>query len=188
MLEKIKTARGMLFIFVLTSGLWYGLARFLPDSHLRDVLTIALTFLFCGVFLWSLFSTLQRIYGDEGNLWKELWLTAFNVFLFLLAFSAVQYEVGVVDTTLQGNPITQDFWACCYYSIITFTSTGYGDFRPQGIGRVLASVQALIGYLVLGLMASTSLSVVQWTAKGSGKNRGANKGRNKNSNKNGNNR
>lgn len=172
MLEKLSSARGTLLIFILISALWYVLVRFLPDGHWRDICTIALTFVFCGVFMWSLFNTLQRIYGDDGNLWKELALTSFNVFLFLLAFSAVQYEVGVVDTTLKDNPITQDFWACCYYSIITFTSTGYGDFRPQGIGRVLASVQALIGYLVLGLMASTSMSVVQWTAKGSGINRG----------------
>ena len=174
MLEKLSTARGILFIFILISALWYLLVRFLPAGHWNDIFTIALTFVFCGVFMWSLFSTLQRIYGDDGNLWKELALTSFNVFLFLLTFSAVQYEVGVVDTTLKGNPITQDFWACFYYSIITFTSTGYGDFRPQGIGRVLASVQALIGYLVLGLMASTSMSVVQWTAKGSGVNRGDN--------------
>ena len=113
--------------------------------------------------MWSLFSTLQRIYGDDGNLWKELAMTTLNVFLFLLTFSALYYEVGIVDTTLDGNPISQDFWACCY-----------GDFRPQGMTRVFASLQALIGYLVLGLMASTSLSVVKWTANGSGKSRGKN--------------
>lgn len=172
MLKKLNNARITLFIFIITGVLWYAFARLLPDNTWRDALTIGLTFLFCILFMWSLFSTLQRIYGDEGNLWKELGLTVFNVFLFLLAFSAIYYEIGTVDTTIKGNPITQDFWACCYFSVITFTSTGFGDFRPQGIGRVLASVQALIGYLVLGLMASTSLSVVQWTAKGSGKNRG----------------
>lgn len=175
MLEKMTTARGILFIFVLAGGLWYSLARFLPDSTYRDIFTIGLAFPFCGVFMWSLFSTLQRIYGDVGNLWKELALTVLNVFLFLLTFSALYYEVGIVDTTLEGNPISQDFWACFYYSIVTFTSTGYGDLRPQGITRVFASLHALIGYLVLGLMASTSLSVVQWTAKGSGKNRGNNR-------------
>lgn len=174
MSKKITTARGILFIFVLVGGLWYSLTRFLPDNIWRDIFTIGLAFPFCGVFMWSLFSTLQRIYGNDGNLWKELGMTSLNVFLFLLIFSAIYYEVGIVDTTLDGNPITQDFWACCYYSIITFTSTGYGDFRPQGIARVLASLHALIGYLVLGLMASTSMSVVQWTAKGSGKHRGAN--------------
>jgi len=149
-LEKITTARGTLFIYILTGSLWYLLTHFLPDNRWRDIFTIGLAFLFCGIFMWSLFSTLQRIYGDDGNLWKELAMTTLNVFLFLLTFSALYYEVGIVDTT------------------------GYGDFRPQGITRVFASLQALIGYLVLGLMASTSLSVVKWTANGSGKSRGKN--------------
>lgn len=176
MLKKITTARRILFIFVFVGSLWYSLVSFLPDNSWRAGFTIGLTFLFCGVFMWSLASTLQRIYGGYGNLWKELAMSTLNVFLFLLTFSAIYHKIGIIDTTRDGDPITYDFWACCYYSIITFTSTGYGDFRPQGIGRVLASVQSLIGYLVLGLMASTSLSVVQWTAKGSGINRGANDG------------
>lgn len=172
MLKTLNTAKIILLLFVLIGILWFSFVWILPEGTWRDVMTIALTFLFCGIFLWSLFSILQRIYGGQGNLWKELWVAVFSVFLFLLAFSAVYYEIGTVDTTMKGNPITQDFWACCYFSVITFTSTGFGDFRPQGIGRVLASVQALIGYLVLGIMASTSMSVIQWTAKGSGKNRG----------------
>lgn len=169
---KINTARSTLIIFIIVASIWYSLTRLLPDSQWRDGLTVAFTFIFCGVFLWSLASTLKRIYGNSGNLWKELILSAFNVFLFLLAFSAVYSEIGIVDTTREGSPITYDFWLCCYYSIITFTSTGYGDFQPQGIGRILASTHALVGYLVLGLMASTGLSVIQWTADGSGVNRG----------------
>lgn len=172
MLEKLSTARGTLFIFILVSVIWYALTRFLPDNTWRSVLTIGLAFVFCGIFMWSLFSTLQRIYGGYGNLWAELVMTAFNVSLFLLTFSAIYYEVGIVDTTLDGNPITKDFWACCYYSVITFTSTGYGDFRPQGIARALASLHTFIGYLVLGLMASTLMSVVQWKTQGTGVDRG----------------
>lgn len=172
MQKRLFTARRVLLIFIVIAVLWYSLASFLPDNDWRSRFIIGFSFLFCGVFMWSLFSTLQRIYGDYGNLWKELGLTTLNVTLFLLTFSAIYHKIGIVDTTGGGDAITYDFWTCCYYSIITFTSTGYGDFRPQGIGRVLASLLALIGYLVLGLMASTSLSVVQWTAKGSGNHRG----------------
>lgn len=163
-MKKFATARGLLFVFIFVGGLWYSLISFLPDNTWRAGFTIGFTFLFCGVFMWSLFSTLQRIYGNDGNLWKELAMMALNVFLLLLAFAAIYQKIGIVDTTRDGDPITRDFWTCCYYSVITFTTTGYGDFRPQGIGRVLASVQTLIGYLVLGVMASTSMSVVKWTA------------------------
>lgn len=68
MLKKSNNARVTLFIFIITGGLWFALARLLPANSWRDALTIILTFLFCLIFMWSLFSTLQRIYGGQGNL------------------------------------------------------------------------------------------------------------------------
>ena len=173
MIKKLTTVTGQLFIFICIGGLWYALASSLPEGIWRSSFTISLAFVFCAVFLWSLFHTLQRIYGGQGILWQELARSVFNVFLLLLAFALIYQKIGIVDTTHDGKPLNYNFWICCYYSVMTFTTTGYGDFEPQGIGRVLASIQALIGYLVLGLMASTSMSVVQWTAKGSGITRGA---------------
>lgn len=173
-MKKIITASRLLLVFVGIGSLWYSLVSVLPKGIWRSGFTISIAFIFCAVFLWSLFSTLQRIYGSAGNLWRELAISALNVFLLLLAFALIYQKIGIVDTTRDGKLLNHDFWTCCYYSVMTFTTTGYGDFQPQGIGRVLASVQALIGYLVLGLMASTSMSVVQWTAKGSGITRGAN--------------
>ncbi|PNK61071.1 ion channel [Psychrobacter sp. FDAARGOS_221] len=172
-MPNLNRGRTTLILFIITATIWYALSRYLPDGHWRDTLIIGFTFLFCGVFLWSLFTTLKRIYGNSGHLWKELILASFNVFIFLLAFAGVYSEIGIVDTTRDGSPITHDFWLTSYYSIITFTSTGYGDFQPQGIGRVLASLHALVGYFRLGLMASTGLTVIQWRAEGSGVNRGA---------------
>jgi len=46
-----------------------------------------------------LLSTLQRIYIGDGKLWRELAMSALNVFLLLLAFAAVYQKIGIVDTT-----------------------------------------------------------------------------------------
>ncbi|MBU9719830.1 potassium channel family protein [Litchfieldia alkalitelluris] len=35
-----------------------------------------------------------------------------------------------------------------YFSAVTMLTVGYGDITPQGIGRWVAMVQALIGYLL----------------------------------------
>lgn len=40
---------------------------------------------------------------------------------------------------------------CLYFSIITFTSLGYGDIRPVGFSRTIASVEVLSGLVFLSV-------------------------------------
>ena len=35
-----------------------------------------------------------------------------------------------------------------YFSAVTLFSVGYGDIAPIGIGRVIAMIEALIGYTI----------------------------------------
>ena len=45
-----------------------------------------------------------------------------------------------------------------YFSVVTFTTLGYGDFLPTGTTRFIATFEALLGYayfaVVIGLSAS----------------------------------
>ncbi len=41
-----------------------------------------------------------------------------------------------------------------YYSTITFTTLGYGDFTPQGFLRVVASLEALFGGMSIGFLVA----------------------------------
>ncbi len=34
--------------------------------------------------------------------------------------------------------------SCLYYSVVTFTTLGYGDFTPIGISRAIAAIEAFI--------------------------------------------
>ena len=54
-----------------------------------------------------------------------------------------------------------DHWSRCklaefrdsmYYSVITFTTVGYGDFRPQGRLRGVAACEALLGAIMIALV------------------------------------
>ncbi|MBM7693593.1 potassium channel LctB [Peribacillus deserti] len=54
----------------------------------------------------------------------------------------VLHEMG---HPLQGNYFYK-LQTAFYFSSITFFSVGYGDLSPVGIGRLIASVQAFIGY------------------------------------------
>ena len=40
---------------------------------------------------------------------------------------------------------------CLYYSVVTFTTLGYGEIVPQGAVRAVAAVEAFIGAFTIGL-------------------------------------
>lgn len=53
-------------------------------------------------------------------------------------------------------PRVNDVWTALYFSIVTFTTLGYGDFQPGAKLRLLAAFQALYGYGYLGLIVAAA--------------------------------
>lgn len=66
-------------------------------------------------------------------------IAAFSVLFFLFDLT--------VDSKTQFNPINS-----IYFSIVTFTTLGYGDIQPSGvIAKILCGAEALTGALMIGL-------------------------------------
>lgn len=48
------------------------------------------------------------------------------------------------------------YWSHLYYSVVTFTTLGYGDFSPQeGISRFVSAFQAVMGLILTSLFLAT---------------------------------
>ena len=77
----------------------------------------------------------------------------------IVSFSLLYANVGllhngVVSDFSQANNATdalQVFFNSMYFSIVTFTTLGYGDFSPIGLSRIIASVQAFTGSFTIAL-------------------------------------
>lgn len=65
----------------------------------------------------------------------------------------VQSGNGVIqfsmDKTFQQN--LSDFFSTIYFSVVTFTTLGYGDIQPIGLSRLIATVEAFVGSFALAL-------------------------------------
>ncbi len=66
---------------------------------------------------------------------------------------------SILNLSIKGilkNNIIRNFTDSLYFSLITFTTLGYGDLRPlEGIGRILAGSEAFIGAFMMALFVYT---------------------------------
>lgn len=89
---------------------------------------------------------------------RPLRVVVFSICMIVL-FAMVFFVVGVED----GNTIIQfsakkalstninGFFQSLYFSVITFTTLGYGDLVPIGLGRLFAAIEAFLGSFTIAL-------------------------------------
>ena len=57
---------------------------------------------------------------------------------------------------ISGEATKPSYWSHLYYSVVTFTTLGYGDFSPKaGVSRALSSGEALLGLILTSLFIGT---------------------------------
>ena len=69
----------------------------------------------------------------------------------ILTFSAIYRGFGVLSGE---HHVFPSFSASLYFSTVTWTTLGYGDFQPTEQLQLLAAGQAGLGYLFLGLIVA----------------------------------
>jgi len=92
-------------------------------------------------------------YGED-----PLRIVGFSMLLILFCailytFTGLNYQgeylaYSVEQTT---NENVNFFLSSLYYSVVTFTTLGYGDFTPVGISRAIAAVEAFTGSFTIAL-------------------------------------
>jgi hypothetical protein len=76
----------------------------------------------------------------------------FTMVILVMSYADIYASSGlVIDMTARPEPIpitTRN--DAVYFSVVTWTTLGYGDLVPQGFCRTLAASEALIGNIFLG--------------------------------------
>jgi len=126
-----------------------------------------------GKWLWSGFCNIIYGYGEKP--WNVVISAGVIIIFSALLFSSIgisnpeiidlkgitvnQNTGNIVDSASKGllkNNVIRNFPDSLYFSLITFTTLGYGDFRPlEGIGRILAGSEAFIGAFMMALFVYT---------------------------------
>ncbi len=105
------------------------------------------------------------IYGVSNPTFSDKWallLLALDVVVLILVFAIINSSYGMnfsCDET--ENCMSHDIWDGLYFSIVTFTTLGYGDFQPRSDLRLYAALQSLMGYTVLGIMVTFGMDMLR---------------------------
>jgi uncharacterized protein YjbI with pentapeptide repeats len=101
-------------------------------------------------WLWSCFLNGIFGYGIQPSKVIMSAILIITLFAFLFMSPGISNVVGIEEIT------SNNFFDCMYFSTITFTTLGYGDFRPlEGVGRILAGSEAFIGAFMMALFVYT---------------------------------
>lgn len=106
------------------------------------------------VFKFSRHSQGLRILGYTlKSCASELGFLVFSLAMAIIIFATIMYyaEKKVIDTKFTSIPAA--FW----YTIVTLTTLGYGDFVPSTVvGKIVGGVCSLSGVLVIALPVPVS--------------------------------
>ena len=105
------------------------------------------------LLLLGLMGTLTAILADPDDLRDSMRHVVGFLILTIVFFAFLYMELGIVSA-LSPRVEIHDFWVCLYFSVATLTTLGYGDFIPSPEARFIAVIEAVIGYLVLGIITS----------------------------------
>lgn len=141
---------------VVGMGLFETLHHFLklPEA----VSAVVLSFLFLPILVSGIVTTISMVLTDPERFGHVLRYTFAFLVLTIVFFAVLYAELGVGQA--EGGAVTHDFMIGLYFSVSTFTTVGYGDFVPTPEARVVASVEALSGYVLLGLIVASAFALL----------------------------
>ena len=66
-----------------------------------------------------------------------------------------EHGAAFEQTTAAYSGKTPGFWSCFYFSIVSFTTLGFGDIAAANwFGRFLVTLEVILGYVMLGGLIS----------------------------------
>jgi len=106
------------------------------------------------VFLLIIFLSFLIFFQRIPSLELLSFFTSFSFIpLFIISFALLYREVGLKNVTENIDYL--------YFSIVTFTTLGYGDIQPSSDAKIFAAIEAVIGFLFVPILVSQVLSVIR---------------------------
>jgi len=105
---------------------------------------------------WSKLMSLSTGYGEKPHRIIGFSVASMAIFAVIAALIGMHHTSGHLyrlssDASPSENLLV--LYDALYYSVVTFTTLGYGDFTPTGIGKMFAVLEAFSGAFCISLFS-----------------------------------
>jgi Ion channel len=84
------------------------------------------------------------LFVNFSSFYRVVFLNVLLIIVYALIYQMINHFFG--SPRLVG---TNDFFGYLYFSSITYTTTGYGDIKPDGFFRIIAAIESFHGILMV---------------------------------------
>lgn len=75
----------------------------------------------------------------------------------VICFAGMYHAIGLLS---DGRLINTSGWTSIYFSVVTWTTLGYGDYAPASQLQIIAAMQAGLGLIFFGLLVGIAANWV----------------------------
>lgn len=151
--KKVSLTASVVIALSLSYTLWDSVDS---DGVFLSLLIVGLALVKTVFIVRLTFIQLSKIIGESHQLTHVLTLFSVLIILIILSFSADYHTLYILSpenfksTTLLNSSFSLQFFEFLYFSLITFSSVGFGDIVPLTIaGKLLVMMEVFLSFLVL---------------------------------------
>jgi Ion channel len=152
-----RSASRSIFVVCLISSLFFEARIDEPptsDTFVFATLPLAVYLVTSIILIVKYFPRIAN--ADAHNTVYYLWDLAVHAALLIIIYALIFKRMGL----LLGSAKVEDPADFLYFSIITWTTVGFGDIVPTPSSRMFAASEALCGYVYMGLYLAIVLQVL----------------------------
>lgn len=153
---EIALVAGLCALIVRETGPRTACRYVYVDAVAQDLVFVSIYVIIAGILVLPAFDFTRNLISRRSSASSQrITPTMSLVFVLssftktILLFAAIYYYFGIIDTSAQENAVETSFSDTLYFSIVTFTTLGYGDFKPCEHIRMFAGLEAFIGTFML---------------------------------------
>ena len=134
--------------------------RFNYSSNWIDNSIIALMSIAClALILRPIASFLRALVSDRRLGLRDTLIELVRIYILsVFGFAVFYFYFGLMKPAQIESTVFLNYLDSLYFSVVTFTTLGYGDFQPCPSIRLVASIEALLGVFMLPLASAAIVS------------------------------
>jgi len=135
---------------------WWGLVLLLMIvvllilSYIDKISLTAIVLALLFIYLAYLFFAVKKFFALP-SIFRLVWLVLLLMPVLILLFSYLYSVFGIVYAGAENITAELNWKDYIYFSLVVWTTLGFGDFQPTESSRLIAGFEAAFGYLYMGL-------------------------------------